>query len=68
MEFDIHLSDKMDCLVNAIAVIYRNQSLVMLKAGDDNKAILNAKHSLSYLSTAKVDYYIAVWYTYNMHK
>ena len=50
--FDINLSD---CVSNEIAMIFGNQSLVMLKEGDVGMAIQNAQKSLKYFRTAKVN-------------
>ena len=52
--FDINLSNKIGYLVNEIAMIFGNQSLVMLKDGNISMAISNAQQSLAYLPTAKV--------------
>ena len=53
--YDMYLSDKMNNLVNEIAMIFGNQSLVMLKEGNHYMAILNAQQSVSYFPTEKVN-------------
>lgn len=60
-EVDIDISDKMNHLLHEIAMIFGNQSLVMLKQRNLNEAILNAEHSVAYLPTAKVHTYIHMW-------
>ena len=61
-----HLFDKMDQLKKEIAMIFGNQSLVMLKTGDIKLAVNNAEQSLAYFPTAKVHTtYITI---YNMYK
>lgn len=63
--YNMHLSSKMDCLVNEIAMIFGNQSLVMLKEGDHYMAILSARQSVSYFPTEKVNIHTAIW---TLHK
>ena len=52
--YDVYLSNKMDHLGNEIAMIFGNQSLVMLKVGNLNMAILSAQQSVAFFPTAKV--------------
>ena len=52
--YDFYLSNKMNCLTNEIAMIFGNQSLVMLKDGNLNMAILSAQQSVAFFPTAKV--------------
>ena len=61
--FDVYLSNKMDHLVNEIAMIFGNQSLVMLKDGNLSMAIKSAQQSVTYFPTAKV----RTWYV-DAHK
>ena len=58
--YDMLLSNKMSHLVNEIAIIVGNQSLVMLKEGDYHKAILNAQQSVTYFPTEKVIAHTAI--------
>lgn len=51
---DIYLSNKMDRLINEIAMIFGNQSLVMLKDGNLSMAIWSAQQSVMHFPTAKV--------------
>ena len=58
--YDMFLSNKMNHLVNEIAMILGNQSLVMLKEGYYYKAILNAQQSVTYFPTEKVNAHTAI--------
>ena len=55
--YDIYLSNKMNHLVNEIAMIFGNHSLVMLNDKNHHMAILSAQQSVDYFPTAKVRTY-----------